>query len=385
MISEKLNNFINQKKCTLLCAGPMSKNFVDTCIEYSNQKNFPFMLIASRRQIDAEQFGGGYVNNWSTETFSRYVKKKSKKKIILCRDHGGPYQGAQTSNKESLIKEEMQNAKISFKADIDNNFEMIHLDPSLNLGKNPFKKSIDRLFELYDYCWTYAKKTEKKIAFEIGTEEQNGSTNSPEELELTLELTKKFCQKNKIDMPTFVVVQSGTLVKEMTNVGTFDLPFRIEDQLPAEISVPQMIRICDKYKVMMKAHNCDYLSNTALQYHPKLGIHAVNIAPEFGVIESKSIYEILKNNNLTNLLNNFLNLSYNSNKWNKWMKKNSNATRKEKSLISGHYVFATDEFQHIYSEAKIFLKKKKINLDKMIKKELTKSIDRYVKNLGIEK
>ena len=47
------------------------------------------------------------------------------------------------------------------------------------------------------------KKTEKKIAFEIGTEEQNGSTNSPEELELTLELTKKFCQKNKIDMPTF--------------------------------------------------------------------------------------------------------------------------------------------------------------------------------------
>ena len=49
-------------------------------------------------------------------------------------------------------------------------------------------------------------------------------------------------------MPTFVVVQSGTLVKEMTNVGTFDLPFRIEDQLPAEISVPQMIRICDKYK-----------------------------------------------------------------------------------------------------------------------------------------
>ena len=34
---------------------------------------------------------------------------------------------------------------------------------------------------------------------------------------------------------------------------------------------------------------------------------------------------------------------------------------------------------------KNFLKKKKINLDKMIKKELTKSIDRYVKNLGIEK
>jgi hypothetical protein len=384
MITQKLKDFVKQKKCTLLCAGPMSKNFVDTCIEYTSKKNFPFMLIASRRQIDAEEFGGGYVNNWSTESFSKYVRKKSKK-IILCRDHGGPYQGTYTSNKESLIKEEMKNAKISFKADIDNNFEIIHLDPSLNLGKNSFKKSIDRLFELYDYCWSYAKKTNKKIAFEIGTEEQNGSTNSPEELELTLELTKKFCQKNKIEMPTFVVVQSGTLVKEMTNVGTFDLPFRIENQLPAEISIPQMIKICDKYKVMMKAHNCDYLSNTALQYHPRLGIHAVNIAPEFGVIESKSFSQIMKNNNLTNLSDRFLDLSYKSNKWNKWMKRNSLATKKEKSLISGHYIFSTKEFQYIYSEAKNFLQKKKIDLNKLIKRDLSKSLDRYVKNLGIEK
>lgn len=384
MITQKLKDFVKQKKCTLLCAGPMSKNFVDTCIEYTSKKNFPFMLIASRRQIDAEEFGGGYVNNWSTENFSKYVRKKSKK-IILCRDHGGPYQGTYTSNKESLIKEEMKNAKISFKADIDNNFEIIHLDPSLNLGKNSFKKSIDRLFELYDYCWSYAKKTNKKIAFEIGTEEQNGSTNSPEELELTLALTKKFCQKNKIEMPTFVVVQSGTLVKEMTNVGTFDLPFRIENQLPAEISIPQMIKICDKYKVMMKAHNCDYLSNTALQYHPRLGIHAVNIAPEFGVIESKSFSQIMKNNNLTNLSDRFLDLSYKSNKWNKWMKRNSLATKKEKSLISGHYIFSTEEFQYIYSEAKNFLQKKKIDLNKLIKRDLSKSLDRYVKNLGIEK
>ena len=37
-------------------------------------------------------------------------------------------------------------------------------------------------------------------------------------------------------MPMFVVVQSGTLVKEMTNIGTFDLPFRVENQLPADFS-----------------------------------------------------------------------------------------------------------------------------------------------------
>ena len=365
-----------------MCAGPMSKNFVDASIEYYKRKNFPFMLIASRRQIETEKLNSGYVNNWSTEQFYNYVKKKNQR-IILCRDHGGPYQGKNVTKKNNL-KIEMKNAKTSFKADIDNGFRMLHIDPSLNLGKNSFNKSIDRLFELYDYCWSYSKKKKKDIAFEIGTEEQTGTTNSPEELALTLELTKKFCQKNNIPMPTFAVVQSGTLVKEMNNVGTFALPFRIENQLPAEISIPQMIKICDKYKVMMKAHNCDYLSDTALKYHPKLGIHAINVAPEFGVVESKCIYEIFKSNNLNGLLNRFLNLSYNSNKWEKWMKKNTTAKKKDKALIAGHYVFSNEEFKEIYSEAKIFLKKKKVNLDLIIKKELVKAIKRYTINLGIE-
>ena len=38
------------------------------------------MLIASRRQIDSELFGGGYVNNWSTKQFSDYVIKRDKRK-----------------------------------------------------------------------------------------------------------------------------------------------------------------------------------------------------------------------------------------------------------------------------------------------------------------
>ena len=65
-----------EKKTTLLAVGPMSKNCVDATIELSNRYNTPIMLIASRRQIDSKDFGGGYVNNWTTETFSSYVKKR---------------------------------------------------------------------------------------------------------------------------------------------------------------------------------------------------------------------------------------------------------------------------------------------------------------------
>ena len=40
------------------------------------------------------------------------------------------------------------------------------------------------------------------------------------------------------------------------------------------------------------------------------------------------------------MLDKFLEISYNSRKWEKWMIKNSNASNFDKSVISGHYIFS---------------------------------------------
>ena len=64
---------------TMLGIGPMSKNCVDSSVELSDYFNIPLMLIPSRRQVDSKKIGGGYSNNWSTEEFSKYVKKNLKK------------------------------------------------------------------------------------------------------------------------------------------------------------------------------------------------------------------------------------------------------------------------------------------------------------------
>ena len=94
MISNLLTTQIKKGR-TLLGVGPMSKNIVDACIELVEQYNVPLMMISSRRQIDSDIFGGGYVNNWSTERYSNYIRSKSpNNKIILCRDHGGPWQNS---------------------------------------------------------------------------------------------------------------------------------------------------------------------------------------------------------------------------------------------------------------------------------------------------
>ena len=381
LIQEKINNYRKDKCCTLLGVGPMSKNCVDATIELAEEYQTPLMLIASRRQIDSENFGGGYVENWTTRDFSDYVLERDKNKYIcLARDHGGPWQNESEKSQNMNLEDAMQSAKESYKADIDADFQILHIDPSIDIHNQPTTDQIlDRVYELYDFCWTYAQQNKKDIIFEIGTEEQSGSNNSKEELEYILDSMKKFCNSNSFPFPSFIVIQAGTRVMETKNVGSFDSPVRIENELPPEILIPQMIDICDKYQILMKEHNTDYLSTQSLTWQPRLGIHAANVAPEFGVAETKAFIYQLENAGHIDLLDRFLQLSYNSNKWNKWMLKNSLATDKDRAIIAGHYVFSSEEFILIKQEASKRIK----NLNNYLKQNVKDSIYRYMRAFNL--
>jgi tagatose-1,6-bisphosphate aldolase non-catalytic subunit AgaZ/GatZ len=376
MLQQRLKNYKENRNCTLLGVGPMSKNCVDATIELADQYKTPLMLIASRRQVDSEQFGGGYVENWTTKQFADYVIEKDiNKNIILARDHGGPWQNELEKSQNMNLKDAMQSAKDSYQADIDAGFHMLHIDPSVDIHSQPDTDQIlERVYELYDFCWSYAQEKNQDIIFEIGTEEQSGSNNSKEELEYTLESMKNFCNANKMPFPSFVVIQAGTRVVETKNVGSFDSPIRVANELPPEIQIPQMINICHKYGIFMKEHNTDYLSTESLRWQPRLGIHAANIAPEFGVAETKAFVDILKEGGHTDLLDEFLKISYNSMKWKKWMLKDTDANDTDRAIIAGHYVFATSECMAIKKEAE-----KRINgLDEYLKNKVKTSIYRYM-------
>ena len=385
MIHEKIQNYLAKKCCALLGVGPMSVNCVDAAIELANENDVPLMLIASRRQIDSEDFGGGYVNNWSTKRFADYVIDKDKKgKVLLARDHGGPWQNEHEKRNKLSLRKAMDSAKASYRADIDAGFQILHIDPSVDIFGTPSASEVlDRIFELYEFCWTYAQQQGKEIIFEIGTEEQSGSTNTQEELDFTLEQVGLFCDKHRFPRPTFVVVQTGTRVMEMRNVGSFDSPLRVANELPAEIQVPKMVQICNQHGIYMKEHNADYLSDEALSWHPRLGIHAVNVAPEFGVAESKALVNILEQNGLNDLAENFLNLAFSSRKWEKWMVKDSKASDRDRSIIAGHYIFSTPEFREIKMACQHHLTKKDIKLDLELKRVVKKSIHRYMSNFRL--
>ena len=375
-LQQRLDNYRQGKNCTLLCIGPMSKNCVDATIELADHYKSPLMLIASRRQIDSEQFGGGYVENWSTKQFSDYVRSKDiNKNIILARDHGGPWQNELEKSKNMNLKDAMQSAKDSYRADIDAGFHMLHIDPSIDIHSQPTADQIlERVYELYDFSWSYAQQKGKDIIFEIGTEEQSGSNNSKEELEYTLESMRKFCKNNKLPFPSFIVIQAGTRVMETKNIGSFDSPIRIANELPPEIQIPQMIDICNKFGIFMKEHNTDYLSTDSLKWQPRLGIHAANIAPEFGVAETRAFISILKEGGHNDLVEEFLKISYESMKWKKWMMKNTDANDTDRAIIAGHYVFSSNEFIKLKAKAL----KKIDNLEDFLKKKVKESILRYM-------
>jgi hypothetical protein len=183
--------------------------------------------------------------------------------------------------------------------------------------------------------------------------------------------------------PTFVVIQCGTRVMEMRNVGSFDSPVRVADEIPAEIQLPKMIEICNAHGIFMKEHNTDYLSDEALQWHPRLGIHAANVAPEFGVAETKAFLNILEGNGFSDIAEKFLGISYDSRKWEKWMLPNTAATDRDRSIIAGHYVFSTDECRELKIETSSRLQRKNVHLDTYLRNQVKKSIQRYLYNFRL--
>ena len=282
-IQEKIKSYTNHGIKTLLGVGPMSNNIIDVTIELADKFNVPLMLIASRRQIDSEHHGGGYVNNWTTENFSKYVHDKDKSKsVVLARDHGGPWQNQLEKSNCLNLDQAMASAKLSYEADIDAGFKILHIDPSIGIdGPVSPLESLSRAFELYEHCWAYAQDRGADIAFEIGTEEQQASSlGTLDELEHQLNSINNFCKSCGIPLPLYVVVQAGTKVMEMRKCWVFCSPVRVDSQVPSEILVPKIVEACGKHSIFLKQHNTDYLSDHALQAHPALGIHAANVAPE---------------------------------------------------------------------------------------------------------
>ena len=393
-----------REQASMLGIGPMSKPLIKASLLLAKEKDFPLMFIASRNQVDSKELGGGYVCNWDQKGFASAIKEVAKEVdfdglYYLCRDHGGPWQRDNERNDHLPENEAMELGKKSYLEDLINGFDLLHIDPT----KDPYVvgKSIDmevvlkRTIDLIEYVEKERKERNlPPISYEVGTEETNGGLTSQDSYDVFIKKLTEELKNKDLPLPCFIVGQTGTLTRLTENVGKFDA-----------ITSKKLADTAKKYGVGLKEHNGDYLDEAILLKHQALGITAMNVAPEFGTVETQAYLKlIVVENELYNdgLISEKSNLekvikeeAVKSGRWKKWMVEGKDKLSFEDVLkdeeltyliteISGHYTFNNDsvksEIQNLFNN----LNKVNIDGEKYVIYKIKDSIDRYVECFNLE-
>jgi len=256
-------------------------------------------------------------------------------KVYLCRDHGGPWQG---DNEAGLpLEEAMRRAETSFEADILSGFDLLHIDPSLCRDGNVSMRAVlENTARLLRHCEKFAKEHGRKLQYEIGTEENIGTITTPESFSQLVGGIAAVCLRDGIEKPMFVVGQTNSLVKEMRQIGEFNSKNTV-----------LLMEAAAKHGFMLKEHNADYLAEWQIRQRHRIHVPAMNVAPEFGIIESRAFVDFCLENGQEEKAMRFLALSIESGKWRKWLINPDYVSDYDKAIISGHYVFGTREFAEI--------------------------------------
>ena len=285
--------------------GPMSLNVVDSILEYTQETGNQIGLIPSRRQVE---WNGGYVNNWTTEIFSKYANK-----LILKRDHSGPGQGYTDDDGFESLKHDCKY------------LNMIHIDP---WKKYPsYEEGLTWTLKMIKFCYN----KNPNIEFEVGTEE---SIRNFESINLDVFLTdlRLNLTNKEFNQIKYAVIQSGTSLKENTNTGEYN-----------KNKLISMVKVVKNHNLLSKEHNGDYIPVSLIKEKMDLGLDAINIAPEFGLIETLSYV----NEGID--IDKFWKICYDSKRWEKWVDNDFNPHTQKLDLIKicGHYVLSNPEFLKI--------------------------------------
>lgn len=321
--------------------GPMSPIIIESVFSYSQKHRTPLMLISSKNQVDYDR---GYV--FTTPEYRKYLNKLKRKyprsKVYICRDHCGP-------GHNSIF--DIKDVYKTIDSDLENEFDLIHIDFCFHRG------SYEDVLKESKKAIEYVQKRSPKTLIEIGTDENSGSNvENTTRLEEQMNFFTSFCK------PHFFVTQTGSLIKEINQVGVF------HDDYLKKVKL-----LSKKFSLNIKEHNADYLSTKDIRKRRRL-VGAVNVAPQFGVLQTQITIQkaLLYGVDPTD----YLNLCYRSHKWEKWLYNNTKENKFLCSLIAGHYNFNSPEYKHLYDQIS-----KHEDFNSTIQEEMHKVFHHYVSNL----
>ena len=317
--------------------GPMSLIINDVLARYARDRQRPLMFIASRNQVDA---ASGYVMR--TRQLAEQLQPLRSDYLMLCRDHCGPY--FLDVEKNLSLRDAVEATKKTIAGDIENGFDLIHIDTSR--CEDPYHVAD----ELFNFCLSL----NPKIQFEFGTEENVGVAAGIKKYQDDVHFASQFPNMQ------FVVAQTGSLTMEDRQVGSFDVAM-----------VKKLVKFAETAGVKLKEHNADYLTAEQIQLRKKAGVHACNIAPQLGVIQTKTILSLAQKYDVDSAY--FEQCVLASEKWKKWIIDGDDTV---KVAVAGHYCYNTQEYHTLEDKLGWHC-----DVAKEVEKAITACLDLYYENL----
>ena len=389
---------------TLLGVGPMSSLVVRAALEVGREADCPVILIASRNQVEAAAFGGGYVEGWTQAAFVAHICTLASQigfdgPLYVCRDHGGPWHRDQELQAKVALEQAMASAAASYEADLEAGFHLLHVDPTRDpTGVVPLEVVITRSLALMQEIErARARRELPPVSYEIGTEETSGGLTA--ETDFATFITDLLAGLNPqgLPRPAFIVGQTGTLIKMRENIGAF-----------SAATARRLASIARESGLGFKEHNADYLPLDLLAAHPQLGITAANVAPEFGAAETQALLAladrevaVVRANPQTDIALSDLRRIVTekvlaSRRWVKWLRPAEKGTTEqdlrqaqsrleEVAVVCGHYVFTDAEV--VAARRRLYANAEALGISANPKREVLDavkaSIRRYIEPLRL--
>ena len=291
----------------------MSREVITAICNYTHDAKRPLMIIASRNQVDAES---GYV--MTTPELRELLNTLPTDYVWMCRDHCGPY--FLDSEKGLSLKDAVEATKKTIAYDIEQGFNLIHIDTS----------RVDDTYGIAEELFKFCIDLNPNIRFEFGTEENVGVAAG------AIKYREDVAFAKNIPNLEFVVAQTGSLCHEDHQAGTFEID-----------TVRDLVKVANENGVKLKEHNADYLTAEQIQLRKAAGVHAMNIAPQLGVVQTKLLKEMALSRGGETEWADFSRVVLASGRWKKWTNSEED---EQKVIVAGHYCFSGPEYQAILEQ-----------------------------------
>jgi len=269
---------------TVFAACPNSITVIKAALRSAKRCNSPIKFAATLNQVDID---GGYTG-LTQEEFVKTIKEQARiinftGPVIVAVDHGGPWLKDAHRTEKWPLEKTMEWVKKSFEAAVDAGYDLIHVDPTIDITL-PVGEIInidlvaDRTIELIEHTEKYRKSRGlARISYEVGTEEVHGGLADINTFNHFLERLKSgLADRNLSEVwPCFIVGKVGT-----------DLHTTVFDPVVAR----ELATIASEYGSYIKGHYSDFVENP--EEYPASGMGAANVGPEFTEMEYDGLLEL---------------------------------------------------------------------------------------------